>query len=325
MQRQVVGAVVAAALLAGFGTSAHAAPLTLTGNFVEVGISDYGTFGSDGSTAPGMLHDPTGTGNFAPGGIPNDYLTPGTPHQGFGVSYTLPTGAPVSFAGNDNDGAGGAFGFHSPTLLTGAAAMGFANAATWSGSNGTLDITNSYFFNPNDQRVLVNTTIHADVDVTNLAFVTSVDPDPDVNLHDDFNTINTRGNAIFAPSEFVGSAGEVSGLFLGIVNNNGATLTHNTEIAAACCSTQLPSTVLAGGGPTFPATNDCDCGLNMAWLIGSLASGHDVTISYFYVFGNNIDTGGGPGGPVPAPEPATLSLVGLGLAAARYVKRRKNG
>jgi hypothetical protein len=230
MQGQVIRTAVAAAFLAAVGTSAYAAPLTLTGNFVEVGISDYGTFGSDGNTAPGMLHDPTGAGNFSPGGIPNDYLTPGTPHQGFGVTYTTPAGAGSGFQQNDNDGAGSAFGFTSPTVLSGPAAMGYANAATWSGTNGTLNITNSYFFNPNDERVLVNTTIHANVGVTNLAFVTSVDPDPDVNLHDNFNTINTRGNAIFSSSDFVGSAGEVSGLFLGIVNNSDGSYTHNTEI-----------------------------------------------------------------------------------------------
>ena len=47
---------------------AAASPVTLTGNYVQVGVSDFGTMGSNGGTAPGMLHDPTGAGNFAPGG-----------------------------------------------------------------------------------------------------------------------------------------------------------------------------------------------------------------------------------------------------------------
>src|SRR5947207_562339 len=63
--------------------SSQAAPLTLTGNFLKVGISDAGTLGSNSATSPGILHDPTGTQNFCPGGICNDYLTPGTPHEGF--------------------------------------------------------------------------------------------------------------------------------------------------------------------------------------------------------------------------------------------------
>jgi hypothetical protein len=53
-------------------SGAGATPLTLTGNYVQVGISDYGTFGSDGNAEPGILNDPSGAGNFYPGGVPND-------------------------------------------------------------------------------------------------------------------------------------------------------------------------------------------------------------------------------------------------------------
>ena len=291
--------------------SAQAAPLTLAGNYVKVGVNDVGTFGSGGATSPGILHDPTGTGTF---GI-NDYLTPGTPHDGFGVKSNE-----TGFIQNDNSFGDGGFGTAAPTLLVGPAALGYANAATWSGGNSNLTITNSYFFNANDERVLVNTTITAVTGLTNLKFVRSEDPDPDVNAHGTFVTKNQRGNTLFAPSDFIGSAGDVSGLFLGFLNNSGSTYAHNTLISGSCCSTQDPDDVLAGGGATFPGAPDVgDYGLNMAWLIGDLAAGDSATISYYYVFGDNIDTGGGD----KVPEPGMLSLLGLALAGTAVARRRK--
>jgi hypothetical protein len=302
------------AVLAGafvIGGSAQAAPLVLEGNFVKVGVNDFGTFGSGGSVSPGILHDPSGTGAF---GI-NDYLTPGTPHDGFGIKSTE-----TGFIQNDNSFGDGGFGTAAPTLLVGPAALGYANAATWSGGNSNLTITNSYFFNANDERVLVNTTITAVTGLTNLKFVRSEDPDPDVNAHGTFVTKNQRGNTLFAPSDFIGSAGDVSGLFLGFLNNSGSTYAHNTLISGSCCSTQDPDDVLAGGGATFPGAPDVgDFGLNMAWLIGDLAAGDSATISYYYVFGDNIDTGGGD----KVPEPGMLSLLGLALAGTAVARRRK--
>ena len=45
--------------------------------WVKAGVNaTSGTFGSGGSTSPGLLFDPTGTGTFDPS---FDYLTPGSP------------------------------------------------------------------------------------------------------------------------------------------------------------------------------------------------------------------------------------------------------
>ena len=154
--RITVTAMVAAGALLALRPMAWADPVTLTGSYLQVGVSDYGTFGSDGSTEPGLLHDPTGKGSFSPGGISNDYLTPGTPHDGFAINSGQ-TGLII----NDNDGSQ-AFGFKSPTLLTGAAAKGFDNAATWTSTYGSaLTVTNTYFINKGDEQVRITSTITA--------------------------------------------------------------------------------------------------------------------------------------------------------------------
>lgn len=293
---------------------ANASPITLTGNYLQVGISDYGTLGSGGRTEPGILHDPAGTGSFFPDGTANDYLTPGTPHEGFSVNSDQ-----TGFIGNDNVGYG-AFGpAGSPTLLTGAAAGGFANAAFWSGSNAQMTIAHSYFFNPNDERILVKTTITANQDLTNLSFARSEDPDPDVYRFGSYVTNNQRGNSLFGKTEFVGSAGPHTGLTIGLLNGSGDTYAHNTVVDYSCCSNIDPRRVLFGDPNGAGDISSGDYSINMAWNIGSLTKGSNATLQYYYVFGDKIDTVGTPA----VPEPETVALMLAGIATVMMVRRRK--
>ena len=183
---------------------AMAAPLVLTGNFIQVGISDYGTFGSNGNANPGFVHDPSGTGTFNPN---FDYVAPGIPHDGFSLISD-------QFGYNQNTNAGiSDLGFSSPSLLTGAAAMGFANAATWSGGNNFFTIVNSYFFNDGDERIIVKSTITALSDITNLAFARSVDPDSDNRAFGRADTNNQRGNSLFGINDFIACTHQYNKLF----------------------------------------------------------------------------------------------------------------
>jgi hypothetical protein len=290
-------------------TTAAATPLVLSGNYLQVGISDAGTFGSNGNTSPGILHDPTGTATF---GV-NDYLTPGTPHDGFGVTSS------GGWRQNDNDTAGGDFGSASPTLLVGAAALGFANAATWSGTDGNVNITNSYFFNNNDQRIRIITTITALSDLTNVAFARSTDPDPDVNTFGSFVTNNQRGNTLFGVDDFIGAAGPQTGLTLGLLNLSGNTYAHTTQINFSCCSNIDPYDVLAHAGDDAGLLATGDYGLNLAYSLGDLKAGQTVSLSYAYVFGNNIGT---VGDDVPEPASWAMMIAGFGLIGAAARRRR---
>jgi len=293
-------------------SSSLAGPITLTGNYIKAGVSDGGTLGSDGSTSPGLLHDPTGTGTF---GV-NDYITPGTPHDGFSIVADQ-----FAWNQNDNVSGGGGFGSASPTLLTGAAALGFANAASWTGGNAFLTVTNSYFFNPGDQRILVMTTLTSLSDLTNLAFGRSVDPDPDVNTFGSFATDNQRGNLLYGATDFVGAAGPQTGLTLALVNLNGDTYSHNTMIGSNCCSNFNPYDTLAGNGID---SNSADSSLNLAYLIGDLVAGHSVTLSYSYSVGDNIDVVGPPTGSVPEPATWAFMIAGMGLIGSSMRQRRAN-
>jgi hypothetical protein len=306
MRSKRFGAAVAAFAL--LSAPALAAPVTMEGDFIKVGVNDRGTLGSGGSTSPGLLHDNTGTKNF---GV-NDYITPGTPHESFAIVSDQ-----TGFLTNDNAG-GSPLGFASPTFLVGPAAMGYDNAVTWTGNSSFTTITNSYFFNNGDERILIETKILALSDLTNLAFGRSVDPDPDVNTFGSFATNNQRGNSIFALEDFVGAAGPSTGLTLALINLNGTTYARNSYIGGGCCSQVNPYTILAGGGMGNASFGDHS--LNMAWNIGSLKAGESATIRYAYAVGDKIDLVGG-GGVIPEPGTWAMMIFGFGIVGAALRRR----
>ena len=300
--RLAVAAFSVSAVLGGV-SHAFAAPVSLTGNYLEVGISDYGTFGSDGNVEPGILHDPTGKQNF---GV-NDYLTPGSPHDGFAINSDQ-----TGMVTNDNYGTSG-FGSGSPTIAT---VPGYTLAATWTGGiPSTLSITNTYFFNPGDEQIKIVSTITALANLTNLSFGRSEDPDPDVYTDGDYSTVNTRGDSTTAPQDLVSAAGQSTGLTIGILNTSGSKYVHNTEISTFCCYNDDPNNVLANADTSadFPNTNLGDYGLQMAWEIGTLNAGETAEIDYSYVFGTNQSVVSAP--PSTVPLPASLPMFAAALLA----------
>lgn len=273
---------------------------TFNGNFIGVTIGDDGTLSS-------LKHDPAGGASY---GV-NDYITPGTPHEGFSTTSTE-----GGFRQNGNAIGGDAYVGGPTAILAGAAALGFDFAASWTGANSNLSINHRFFFNDGDERIRIITTLTALSDLTSLAFARSVDPDPDVNTSGSFVTNNQRGNMLFGTSDFVGAAGPVTGLTLALINNSGSTYTHDTHIGSSCCSNVNPNTVLGGSANNIVG----DRSLNMAWLLGSLSTGNSATIEYFYAVGDRIEVVGGA-----VPEPATWAMMILGFGfvggSMRYRKR----
>ena len=288
----------ASLLIAG---TASAAPIVMEGDYVRTAVGSNGTLGAGGSADPGIMHDPSGSRTWGP----EDYLTPGTPWEWFGVSS-----AQTGTVGNNNTGYNQISTLSGPTDQSGSS---FDNQVAWEGQYGSwFSISHTYSFNDSYERIDVLTTITALQDLTDVKFVRAIDPDPDVNSYGSYDTINTRGTTGVAEEDFVNSQGASTGLTLGLYTQSETT--HNTGVSAPWSTN--PDTYLAG-------TNDGngDFAIGLAFDIGSLFSGELINLSYSYVMGETLDTVDLPVNEVP--EPGTLALFGLGLTGIYLTRRRK--
>jgi hypothetical protein len=272
------------------GASAFATPISIQNGYVLAGVSDYGTLGSNGTTSPGILFDKTGAGNY---GV-NDFLTPGTPFEGFYVKSS------AGFAGANNTGSS-SFGVSSPTALT-------ATSGTWSGSSGAYGITNTYTLTTASGRseiaihtVLTNTS---GADISGLQFLRTLDPDPDVNAFGSYYTTNAVVNSSTACG-----TGPSSGQTICIDTNS--SIAHMAGVSSPWSTD--PSDYLGG-------VNDGngDYAIGLAFDIGNLAAGQSVSLDYSYAAGASIDV------VTPSvPEPTNMALILASLGLIGVVARRR--
>ncbi|GAA0557105.1 PEP-CTERM sorting domain-containing protein [Rhizomicrobium electricum] len=263
--------------------AAQAAPVVIEDGFVKAGVNDNGTLGSGGNNPPGILYDKTGTGSY---GI-NDFLTPGTPFEGFYIKSS-------SGGWGANNTGGSSFNTVAPTT-------GSSKTASWTSTStdGALTVTNTYTLTTLSGRsvIAVDTSItnNATFALGGLEFLRTLDPDPDVNAYGVYDT----ANAILS--------GDACGTGL----HSGQTICIGTEssdshkVGISRDWSTDPDVYLAG-------VNDGafgDYAIGIAFALGDLAAGGQKTISYYYALG--ADRGTASGGDVP--EPLTLGLFGAGL------------
>ncbi len=247
---------------------AEATPVVVGNDWVQAGISDHGTLGSNGPTPPGILYDPTGTHTFDP---KTDYLTPGSPWQIFAVK-TAETGLQV----NNNQIQQDITTTVSPTSTS----TGSISSATWSGQYGDFySITNNYSVDKTIKGIEVETTLTALKDLSDVKVLTALDPDPDAGTHGVHSTNNGRGTGTFAPEDWVYSTGAVTGFPIGIYSTSA--YRHNTGISSRWSPD--PDFYLAG-------TNDGngDWAIGLAFDIGQLLSGSSAVLKYVYLMANSI-------------------------------------
>ena len=268
----------------------------LTGDYIKIGVSDYGTIGSKGNAAPGVMYDNTGTRTFNDS---YDYLTPGAPFEGFTVKFT--TGGATSSVTNNNMGGGPLTGIL--TNYSGIAYAGetFDNRAVWvSTNNANFDLTNDVRFNNSQKFVDIKSSLSAKVAMTDLYFARFIDPDARAAAGDSSATTNILGYSPIPATNVVFSEALVSkyalGLYSGQVGNVGAGISSSWSTD--------PITYFSGAN-----NGNGDYTIGIAFKVASLGVGDLATFRYAYIFGPSTLTagayavssgaGGGTAGVVP--------------------------
>ena len=174
----------------------------LENEWVKAGVNtNTGTLGSGGSTSPGLLFDPTGSGTFDPS---FDYLTPGSPFDGFAVKVDG-TNYP-----NNNTGSVGV------TKDTDGFVDG-TDTLTWSGGvTDKFNIDNTYKLEAEKPFIDITTSIEMLVDAGEVNFAKYIDPDSQGMVGDSSSTDNVLGYGVIPDTNVVFSEATVSRYALGI-------------------------------------------------------------------------------------------------------------
>lgn len=303
-----------AAALAAFALPASAgASEILSGDYIKVGLNDKGTLGVGGNTSPGVLYDGTGTGTFNPA---YDYLTPGSPFEGFTISGTAGT---AFTATNNNSSLGAAAISGVLTSYNGVAHNGTTsdNRAVWTGTyGGLLNITHDYGFDNSGQQLNIGTTIEALADLSDLTFARFIDPDAVAAVGDSSSTNNFRGATGVAEADLVYAEALSSKYVIGLYTNDATT--HNSAITSwtAATAPYLAGTNVGNGDNT----------IGLGFNIGTLLNGSKITLTYRYIFGTDIaaavqaSSGGQSAQPAAPPPPPAIDTT-----AAYSVEQLKSG
>lgn len=252
------------------------APITLTGDYIQIGTSHYGTIGSIGNTSPGILYDNSGTSTF---NTSYDYLTPGSPFEGFFVRSTS-SGSTYNATAKNNGGLGSGLSYSTFTDTS----SGSTNSVRWEGSydpgSGKLfDITNDISFADSDKIIKVTTTITAATDLSDIYFLRAMDPDAQAAPGDSSSTTNVRGNGSVSANNLVYAEALASKYVIGYYSS--ATSGVNTGISSSW--SQDPTLYYSGNND-----GNGDYTIGIAFYNANLSTSESLVLEYYYIFGSDI-------------------------------------
>ena len=295
-----------ALLVASVCFTAQAANEILVNEYIKVGVNETtGTLGSGGNTNPGIQYDNAGTGTFNPS---YDYLTPGSPYEGWAVRLDNTDGTKYKLYGNNNAG----FQMDGNTAVSGAwVGTPTASSAVWAGSATEFDIKHTYAL-PSAQKYLdITTRIDAKAAMPHLYFGRYIDPDAVAAPGDSSATDNVRGYGIIPKTNVVFSEATVSRYALGLYS--AAPTGVNTSIQGW---TSDPKNYYLNTSGRADVSNGDDT-IGIAFYAANVAVGDILTYNYAYIFGpsafnaaNYAITGGAGGGTAGTSSFGTLVDVG---------------
>ena len=291
---------------------AYAANGILINEYVKAGVNETtGTFGSGGNTPPGLQYDGTGTGTF---NNSYDYLTPGSPFDGFSVR--LDASGTTTYVNNN---AGNLAQISGAWVSTPTSA-----SAIWAGAvAGKFDLQNTYSLPAGQQYIDINTQITMQSAADVLWFGRFIDPDARAAAGDSSATDNVLGYGAIPRTNVAFSEATVSRYALGMYS---AATNVGAGIAQWSTDPEVYFNNHASGYGSYTAdtygTGDDTIGLG--FKVVGVGIGDIVNFNYAYIFGPSafgaatsaVDGGAGGGTPGTVPGGGTLVDVGSATDAA---------
>ena len=291
--------------------------ITSTGDYIKFGMNSVGTLGSGGNTSPGLLFDSTGTRTF---NTAYDYLTPGSPFDGFTVKALNADGTTQFEYSNNNQSAGWSGSTNMPGYLYNFGGLAYRgntydHRGVWIGEVPEFKIENDTYMNNSWMWINIDTRIEAKVAMPTLYFGRYIDPDAVAASGDTSSTDNALGYGVIPQTNVVFSEAQSSkyalGMYTAQVGNVGAGVSSGWSTDPV---------------DYFNGVNDGhgDYTVGLGFKIVGLNVGDIVKFSYAYIFGPSaFDAGliainGGAAGGTPGVAGGcvgTCTLVDVGTAS----------
>ena len=242
----------------------------LENDYVKAGVNGTaGTFGSGGSTRPGLQFDSTGSGTFPADSARGDYLTPGTPFDGFALKID------GTNSSNNNSGSSAWTDADGLTDTT----DGFVWAGTNSAHSG-WEIENTYSLGATAEHVEIGTDITAGSDASDVYFGRFIDPDAMPEAGDTSATDNVLGYGVIPDSNVAFAEATVSRYALGLYSTD-----SNVDAGISGWSTNADAYTENTVDSDGSNTNTGDNTIGLTWHWTSVSTGDILEANYAYIFG----------------------------------------
>jgi hypothetical protein len=279
----------------------------LENDYVKAGVNGTsGTFGSGGGTRPGLQFDSTGTGTFPADSAQGDYLTPGSPFDGFAIKID------GTNSKNNNSGSNAWTDADGLTDTT--------DGFVWTGTNSAhsgWEIENTYSLGATAEHVEIGTDITAGSDATDVYFGRFIDPDAMPETGDTSATDNVLGYGVIPDSNVAFAEATVSRYALGLYSTD-----SNVDAGISSWSTEADAyteNTVDGDGSN---TNTGDNTIGLTWHWTGVSTGDILEANYAYIFGPSAFDAAdsaitaGAGGGADVSSWGTLEDVGSATDAA---------
>lgn len=261
----------------------------LGGKFIEVGVSKSGSFGT-ASNAPEGFHpasygslgfvfdgDGFGIGEEMTSG---DYFLPGSPYEGFIVGYKDGESLKTFMNAERN----GSIGIPSSSIEDISIEDLLAVRTSGATTDNKLKVEQTVSIKENDKffKMHLKITNNTEGILNDVRYMSSVDPDIDLDKQGTFDTLNS------IPYNFPVDSKSVA-LAKGPITNNALVLMSTDSRSRASIGTVDPYSLNAFNDEGSKAETRGDNWMGLTFALGNLEPGQSETIEYFYSLDSDID------------------------------------